>query len=53
MALLTLNQRYRAAGWDTDGGELPDHLPVVLEFAALAAPAAARHHCASTGAVLS
>ncbi|MBC2906933.1 nitrate reductase molybdenum cofactor assembly chaperone [Streptomyces cupreus] len=35
MALLTLAQRYRAAGWDTDGGELPDHLPVVLEFAAL------------------
>ena len=25
MALLTLAQRYRAAGWDTDGGELPDH----------------------------
>ncbi|GGN88242.1 nitrate reductase molybdenum cofactor assembly chaperone [Streptomyces albiflavescens] len=38
MALLTLNHRYRAAGWDTDGGELPDHLPVVLEFAALAGP---------------
>ncbi|MFF5342333.1 nitrate reductase molybdenum cofactor assembly chaperone [Streptomyces althioticus] len=38
MALLTLNQRYRAAGWDTDGGELPDHLPVVLEFAALTGP---------------
>jgi nitrate reductase delta subunit len=38
MALLTLNQRYRAAGWDTDRGELPDHLPVVLEFAALAGP---------------
>ncbi|MET8570092.1 nitrate reductase molybdenum cofactor assembly chaperone [Streptomyces sp. NPDC004783] len=38
MALLTLNQCYRAAGWDTDGGELPDHLPVVLEFAALAGP---------------
>jgi len=38
MALLTLNQRYRAAGWETDGGELPDHLPVVLEFAALAGP---------------
>jgi nitrate reductase delta subunit len=35
MALLTLAQRYRALGWDTDGGELPDHLPVVLEFAAL------------------
>ncbi|WP_416975070.1 nitrate reductase molybdenum cofactor assembly chaperone [Streptomyces sp. 4F14] len=38
MALLTLNQRYRAAGWDVGGGELPDHLPVVLEFAALAGP---------------
>lgn len=38
MALLTLNQRYRAAGWDADTGELPDHLPVVLEFAALAGP---------------
>ncbi|MFB9352790.1 nitrate reductase molybdenum cofactor assembly chaperone [Streptomyces heliomycini] len=35
MALLTLAQRYRAAGWDTDGGELPDHLPVVLGLAAL------------------
>ncbi|MER6674106.1 nitrate reductase molybdenum cofactor assembly chaperone [Streptomyces sp. NPDC000983] len=40
MALLTLNQRYRAAGWNADGGELPDHLPVVLEFAALAGPGA-------------
>ncbi|MET8565122.1 nitrate reductase molybdenum cofactor assembly chaperone [Streptomyces flaveolus] len=38
MALLTLNQRYRAAGWDVNGGELPDHLPVVLEFAALSGP---------------
>ena len=38
MALLTLAQRYRATGWQTDGGELPDHLPVVLEFAALAGP---------------
>ncbi|GGZ95981.1 nitrate reductase molybdenum cofactor assembly chaperone [Streptomyces echinoruber] len=38
MALLTLARRYRAAGWDVDGGELPDHLPVVLEFAALAGP---------------
>jgi nitrate reductase delta subunit len=38
MALLTLAQRYRAAGWDIDGGELPDHLPVVLEFATLAGP---------------
>ncbi len=37
-ALLALNQRYRASGWDTAAGELPDHLPVVLEFAALAGP---------------
>ncbi|NBM18133.1 nitrate reductase molybdenum cofactor assembly chaperone [Streptomyces sp. GC420] len=40
MALLTLARTYRAAGWDADGGELPDHLPVVLEFAALAGPGA-------------
>ncbi|MGC9495829.1 nitrate reductase molybdenum cofactor assembly chaperone [Streptomyces sp. WG7] len=40
MALLTLARRFRAAGWDADGGELPDHLPVVLEFAALAGPGA-------------
>ncbi|MDX3386441.1 nitrate reductase molybdenum cofactor assembly chaperone [Streptomyces niveiscabiei] len=38
MALLTLGRRYRAAGWDVGEGELPDHLPVVLEFAALAGP---------------
>ncbi|GAA3988037.1 nitrate reductase molybdenum cofactor assembly chaperone [Streptomyces marokkonensis] len=40
MALLTLARSYRAAGWDADGGELPDRLPVVLEFAALAGPGA-------------
>ncbi|WP_406864097.1 nitrate reductase molybdenum cofactor assembly chaperone [Streptomyces sp. HUAS MG47] len=40
MALLALAQRYRATGWDIDGGELPDHLPVVLEFAALCGPGA-------------
>ncbi|MEV8558384.1 nitrate reductase molybdenum cofactor assembly chaperone [Streptomyces sp. NPDC051917] len=49
MALLTLANRYKAAGWDIDGGELPDHLPVVLEFAALAGPGAGeaplRQHC--------
>ncbi|MEV0173517.1 nitrate reductase molybdenum cofactor assembly chaperone [Streptomyces sp. NPDC050803] len=38
MALLSLAQRYRAAGWDTEGSELPDYLPVVLEFAALSGP---------------
>ncbi|MEW1910399.1 nitrate reductase molybdenum cofactor assembly chaperone [Kitasatospora sp. NPDC085895] len=39
-ALLALAQRYRAAGWEADAAELPDHLPVVLEFAALEGPGA-------------
>jgi nitrate reductase delta subunit len=40
MALLTMATRFRAAGWEIGGGELPDHLPVVLEFAALTGPGA-------------
>ena len=36
MALLTLKQRYAAAGLELGDGELPDYLPVVLEFASLA-----------------
>ncbi|MEV0829239.1 nitrate reductase molybdenum cofactor assembly chaperone [Nonomuraea rubra] len=38
MALLTLKQRYRVAGLVPPEGELPDFLPVVCEFAALAGP---------------
>ena len=38
MALLMLKQRYRAHGLRLDGGELPDLLPIVLEFAAVAGP---------------
>ncbi|MGA5300320.1 nitrate reductase molybdenum cofactor assembly chaperone [Nucisporomicrobium flavum] len=38
MALLVLKQRYRAHGLRLTGGELPDLLPVVLEFAATAGP---------------
>ncbi|QKW36697.1 nitrate reductase molybdenum cofactor assembly chaperone [Actinomadura sp. NAK00032] len=34
MALLRFQQAYQAAGLDLDGAELPDHLAVVLEFAA-------------------
>ncbi|MCP9949606.1 nitrate reductase molybdenum cofactor assembly chaperone [Actinomadura madurae] len=34
MALLRFKQAYDAAGLVLDGGELPDHLAVVLEFAA-------------------
>ena len=35
LALLALRRRYAAAGLELDGGELPDHLPVMLEFAAI------------------
>jgi nitrate reductase delta subunit len=35
-ALLRLKRLYRAAGLPLEGGELPDYLPVMLEFAALA-----------------
>lgn len=36
MALLALKQRYRACGFTPEEGELPDYLPMVLEFAARA-----------------
>jgi nitrate reductase molybdenum cofactor assembly chaperone NarJ/NarW len=37
--LAAFKQRYRASGFLVDtGGELPDHLPMVLEYAALADP---------------
>jgi nitrate reductase delta subunit len=38
IALLTLKQRYRAAGFTVTDRVLPDFLPVVLEFAATAGP---------------
>ena len=38
IALLTLKQRYRTHRLRLRDGELPDFLPVVLEFAALAGP---------------
>lgn len=38
MALLVLKQRYRAHGLRLASGELPDLLPVVLEFAATVGP---------------
>ncbi|WP_309237527.1 nitrate reductase molybdenum cofactor assembly chaperone [Actinomadura sp. BRA 177] len=38
MALLRFKQAYQAAGLDLDDGELPDHLAVVLEFAATGDP---------------
>jgi nitrate reductase molybdenum cofactor assembly chaperone NarJ/NarW len=36
IALLTLKQRYAAAGFAVSDSELPDYLPLILEFAALA-----------------
>lgn len=35
LALLRLRQAYAEAGWDGDPAELPDFLPLMLEFAAL------------------
>lgn len=35
MAMLTFKAAYRGAGFETTGGELPDYLPLVLDFAAL------------------
>ena len=34
-ALVTIQEAYRAAGWEFDADELPDYLPAVLEFSAL------------------
>ena len=42
MALLAFKHAYRRAGVELDGGELPDHLEVVLEFAGSVDPAAGR-----------
>jgi nitrate reductase delta subunit len=42
MALLRFKHAYRAAGVQLGEHELPDHLPVVLEFAAIIDPAVGR-----------
>lgn len=34
MALVGFIEAYRAAGWEVEKGELPDYLPMVLEFSA-------------------
>lgn len=57
IALLALKQRYRAAGLTPPDGELPDYLPVVCEFAAIAGPGAGeaplRQHRAGLELILS
>lgn len=40
MAMLALKESYRCAGFDPPGDELPDYLPLMLEFATLAPPGA-------------
>jgi nitrate reductase molybdenum cofactor assembly chaperone NarJ/NarW len=42
MALLRFKHAYRTAGLELDDGELPDHLAVVLEFAATGDPGQGR-----------
>ena len=42
MALLRFTHAYRAAGYELDASELPDHLAVVCEFAAAAPEAGLR-----------
>jgi nitrate reductase molybdenum cofactor assembly chaperone NarJ/NarW len=43
VALLRLKRMYAAAGLVLDSDELPDHLPLMLEFAALAPPGYGEH----------
>lgn len=43
VALLRLKRLYAAAGLVQDSGELPDHLPLMLEFAAFAEQGRGRH----------
>jgi nitrate reductase delta subunit len=40
MAMLSLKESYRCAGFDPPADELPDYLPLMLEFATLAPPGA-------------
>lgn len=51
-AMIELKQVYREHGLETDGHELPDFLPVVLEFCALLPEAEARQWLAETIHVL-
>jgi nitrate reductase molybdenum cofactor assembly chaperone NarJ/NarW len=43
VALLRLKRLYAAAGLSLESDELPDHLPVMLEFAAFAPPGRGEH----------
>lgn len=51
-AMVDLLNTYRAAGFDLSGSELPDHLPVLLEFLSTQAPAVAQEILADAGHIL-
>lgn len=51
-AMVDLLQTYRAAGFDLAGPELPDHLPLLLEFLSTQPLAEARRTLADAGHIL-
>lgn len=51
-AMLDLVELYRRHGFDVTSKELPDYLPLVLEFFSLMPPNAAREHLAETTPIL-
>ncbi len=51
-AMVDLVETYRAAGFDPDTAELPDHLPVLLEFLSMRPEAEAREILGDTGHIL-
>lgn len=51
-AMVDLLETYRAGGFDLAGTELPDHLPVLLEFLSLRPLAEAREILADAGHIL-
>lgn len=51
-AMVDLLETYRAGGFDLSGSELPDHLPVLLEFLSTRSEAEARAMLADAGAIL-
>ena len=51
-AMVDLLEMYRAGGWEPAGPELPDHLPILLEFLSLRSLAEARETLADAGHVV-
>lgn len=51
-AMVDLLETYRAGGWEPVGPELPDHLPILLEFLSLRPLAEARETLADAGHIV-